>query len=150
MRRQCTSGAADATFLLVSIYVDDLIITGAEEQKVEVFKAQLKKAFDMSDLGLLCCYLSVEVRQDATGIALRQTHYAKRILELGGMTDCNPAHTPMEKLKLSQESTEEEVDPTHYRWLIRSLRYLVHTQSDIAFAVGYMSQFMERPMMEHL
>ena len=25
--------------LLVSVYIDDLIITGAEEQKVEVFKA---------------------------------------------------------------------------------------------------------------
>ena len=62
------------------VYVDDLIITGAEEQKVEVFKAQMKKAFDMSDLGLLCFYLGVEVRQDASGIALRQTHYAKCIL----------------------------------------------------------------------
>ena len=102
--------------LLVGVYVDDLIITGAEEQKVEVFKAQMKKAFDMSDLGLLCFYLGIKVRQDATGIALRQTHYAKRILELGGMTCCNPAHTSMEdKLKLSWESTAEEVDPTHYR-----------------------------------
>ena len=51
--------------LLVGVYVDDLIITGAEEQKVEVFKVQMKKAFDMSDLGLLFFYLSVEVHQDA-------------------------------------------------------------------------------------
>ena len=70
---------------------------------MEVFKAQMKKAFDMSDLDLLCFYLGVKVHQDANGIALRQTHYAKCILELGGMTGCNPAHTPMEeKLKLSQ------------------------------------------------
>ena len=55
-----------------------------------------------------------------------------------------------EKLKLSRESTAEEVDPTHYWRLIGSLRYLVHTWLDIAFAVGYMSWFMERPMMEHL
>ena len=48
--------------LLVGVYVDDLIIIGAEEQKVEVFKAQMKKAFDMSDLGLLYFYLGVEVR----------------------------------------------------------------------------------------
>ena len=100
----------------------------------------MKKLFDMSELGLLCFYLGVEVRQDATGIALRQTHYAKRILELGGMTGCNPAHTPMEeKLKLSRESTAEEADPTHYQWLIGSLRYLVHTQLDIVFVVGYVS-----------
>jgi hypothetical protein len=52
--------------MLVGVYVDDLIITGADEGKVEAFKAQMKKAFNMSDLGLLCFYLSVEVRQDAS------------------------------------------------------------------------------------
>ncbi|XP_066391804.1 uncharacterized mitochondrial protein AtMg00810-like [Miscanthus floridulus] len=97
------------------VYVDDLIITSTEEQKVEVFKAQMKKTFDMGDLNLLYFYLGVEVRQDASGIDLLQTHYSKRILELGGMTCCNLAHTSLEeKLKLSLESTTEEVDPTHY------------------------------------
>ena len=67
------------------------------------------------------------------------------------MIGCNPAHTLMEeKLKLSRESMAEEVNPTHYRWLIGSLHYLVHTQPDIAFAVGYMSWFMERLTMEHV
>jgi hypothetical protein len=56
----------------------------------------------------------------------------------------------MEKLKLSRENMLEEVDPTHYRRLIGSLHYLVHTRPDITFVVGYMSRFMERPMMEHL
>lgn len=32
-----------------------------------------------------------------------------------------------ERLKLSRDSTAEEVDPTHYQRLIGSLRYLVHT-----------------------
>ena len=57
--------------LLVGVYVDDLIITGVEDREVEVFKAQMKKIFDMSDLGLLSFYLSVEVPQDANGITLR-------------------------------------------------------------------------------
>ncbi|XP_066392069.1 uncharacterized mitochondrial protein AtMg00810-like [Miscanthus floridulus] len=137
--------------LLVGVYVDGFIIIGAEEQKVEVFKEQMKKVFDMSDLCLLCFYLGIEVRQDVSGIALCQTHYAERILEHGGMIGCNPAHTLMEKkLKLSRESKVEEVEATHYRRLIGSLRYLVHTRLDIAFAVEYMSRFMERPTMEHL
>jgi hypothetical protein len=67
---------------LVGVYVDDLIITGAEEQKVEAFKARMKKAFHMSVLGFLCFYLGVAVHQDASGITLHQTHYANRILEL--------------------------------------------------------------------
>ena len=138
------------TVLLVGVYVDDLIITGAEDEEVEAFKAQMKQTFDMSDLGPLSFYLGVEVHQDATGISLRQTHYAKRILELAGMDGCNPAHTLMEeRLRLSRNSTAAEVDPTHYRRLIGSLRYLVHTRLDLAFAVGYVSRFMERPTVEH-
>jgi len=67
------------------------------------------------------------------------------------MAGCNPAHTPMEKkLKLSHDSEAEEVDPTRYRRLVGSLRYLVHTRPDLVFAVGYVSRFMERPTVEHL
>ena len=61
------------------------------------------------------------------------------------MVGCNPTHTPMEKLRLSRQSTAEEVDSTHYRRLVDSLRYLVHTRPDLAFAVWYVSWFMERP-----
>ena len=67
------------------------------------------------------------------------------------MAGCNPAHTLMEeKLKLSRDSEAEEVDPTHYRRLVGSLRYLVHTRPDLVFALGYVSRFMERPTVEHL
>ena len=137
--------------LLVGVYVDDLIIAGGDTEDVEKFKAAMKQRLDMSDLGLLSFYLGIEVRQDASGIRLRQAYYAERILDLGDTAGCNPAHTPMEeKLKLSRNSEEEEVDPTHYRRLVGSLLYLVHTWPDLAFAVGYVSRFMERPMVEHL
>ena len=56
------------------------------------------------------------------------------------MIGCNLAHTPLEeKLKLSSKSMTKEVDPTHYRQLIGSLRYLVNTQLDLAFAIRYVS-----------
>jgi len=90
------------------------------------------------------------VHQGDSGITLRQTAYAKRIVELAGLTDCNPALTPMEeRLKLSRDSTTEEVDATQYRRLVGSLRYLAHTRPDLAFSVGYVSRFMQRPTTEH-
>jgi hypothetical protein len=138
------------SLLVIGVYVDDLIITGADQQRIEAFKNKMKQTFDMSDLGPLSLYLGVEVRQTDGSITLKQTHYAKKILELGGMTDCNPATTPMEeRLKLSKESTAREVDPTLYRRLVGSLRYLVHTRPDLPFSVGYVSRFLERPTNEH-
>jgi hypothetical protein len=43
----------------------------------------------------------------------------------------------------------EEVDATQYRRLVGSLRYLVHTRSDLTFSVGYVSRFMQRSTTEH-
>jgi hypothetical protein len=104
----------------------------------------------MSELGHLSFYLGIEVHQDDFGITLRQTAYAKRVVELAGLTDCNPVFTPMEeRLKLSRDSTMEEVDATQYRRLVGSLRYLAHTWSDLAFSVGYVSRFIQRPTTEH-
>jgi hypothetical protein len=137
--------------LLIGVYVDDLIITGSSKGAVESFKDEMKTKFEMSDLGLLSFYLGIEVQQHAEGISLCQAHYASRILQLGGMEGCNSAHTPMEeRLRLSRESTAEEVDATEYRRIVGSLRYLVHTRPDLAFAVGFVSRFMERPTKEHM
>jgi hypothetical protein len=53
------------------------------------------------------------VHQGDSEITLRQTAYTKCVAELAGLTDCNPALTPMEeRLKLSRDSTTEEVDAT--------------------------------------
>jgi hypothetical protein len=54
-----------------------------------------------------------------------------------------------ERLKLSLDSTTEEVDATQYRCLVGSLRYLTHTRPDLAFPAGYVSRFMQRSTMEH-
>ena len=67
------------------------------------------------------------------------------------MGACNPCATPMEpRLKLSKQSTSPAVDATEYRSLIGSLRYLMNTRPDMAFAVGYLSRFMEDPRQEHM
>jgi hypothetical protein len=82
---------------------------------------------------------------------LRQSHYAKKILEIAGITDCKAAATPMEeRLRLSRDSTAEEVDATLYLRIVGSLWYLIHTRPDLTYAVGYVSRFLKRPTEEHL
>jgi hypothetical protein len=78
------------------VYVDDLVITNTKDAEVAAFKKEMKATSQMSDLGLLSFYLRIEVHQGDSGITLRQTAYAESIVELAGLTDCNPALTPME------------------------------------------------------
>jgi hypothetical protein len=79
--------------LLAGVYVDDLVITGTKDVEVATFKEEMKTTLQMSDLGLLSFYLEIKVHQGDSGITHRQTAYAKRVVELAGLTDCNPAHS---------------------------------------------------------
>jgi hypothetical protein len=98
--------------------------------------------FKMSNLGLLHYYLGIEVKQSASGISLSQGAYTMKILERSDMIGLNPCHAPMEaRLKLRKQSTQPMVDAIAYQSIIESLRYLVNTRSDLAFAVGYVSHF---------
>jgi hypothetical protein len=87
-----------------------------------------------------------KVKQSASDILLSQGAYAMKILEMSDMTGCNPCHVPMEaRLKLSKQSTQALVDAIAYQSIVGSLRYLVNTRPDLAFAVGYVSHFLEEP-----
>jgi hypothetical protein len=54
------------------------------------------------------------------------------------------------RLKLSKQSTAEAINATKYRRVIGALRYLLHTRSDLAFLIEYLSRFMEAPREDHL
>ncbi|XP_066361436.1 secreted RxLR effector protein 161-like [Miscanthus floridulus] len=54
-----------------------------------------------------------------------------------------------EELKLTKASTMAKVDATLYWSIICGLCYLVHMRSDIVFAMGYVSRFMEDPQEDH-
>jgi len=56
--------------LIVGIYVDDLIITGGDVAELRVFKEDMKRRFQMSDLGTLSYYLGIEVCQAPSGITI--------------------------------------------------------------------------------
>jgi len=138
------------SFLIVGVYVDDLVISGPDVNEISRFKLEMKEKFSMSDLGLLSYYLGIEVKQGRDGITLSQSAYALKILENASMTNCNPCATPMEaRLKLTKSMEEEVLNPTAYRSIIGSLRYIVNTRPDLAYSVGVVSRHMEAPTKQH-
>jgi hypothetical protein len=142
---------SNSSQLVVGVYVDDLVITGPDRREICMFKKEMAAEFKMGDLGLIQFYLGIGVRQSAEGITLSQGAYAQKILEKAGLTGCNSRVTPMEtRLKLSKSSSEALVDATIFMSLVGSLRYLVNTRPDIAFAVGYVSRFLSEPHEDHI
>lgn len=118
--------------LIIGVYVDDLLVTGTSTSIISKFKKQMGEEFDMSDLGKLSYYLGIEVDQKGDYIELKQSAYAKKLLEKARMLECNPAKYPLEpKLQLSKDEKGKEVNSTQFKSLVGGLRYLVNTRLDM-------------------
>jgi hypothetical protein len=51
------------TWLVIVVYVDDLLIVGESLEEIGRFKEQMKQIFHVSDHGNLSYYLGIEVKQ---------------------------------------------------------------------------------------
>ncbi|RYA73307.1 hypothetical protein DD595_25120, partial [Enterobacter cloacae complex sp. 4DZ3-17B2] len=126
----------DDVFLIVVLYVDDLLITGPNERHIAEFKADLNATFKMKDLGLLHHYLGIQFKQCDGGIALCQKSYIETLLCKFGLEDCKPIATPMKTgLKLTLHEAGYPADVTLYQTAIGCLIYVCNTRPDIQFAV---------------
>ena len=98
---------------LVSIllYVDDLVIIGADLGEIARVKQQLAASFDMKDLGDLHYFLGVEVIRTPEGILISQRHYVLSMLFKFGMADCKSISTPLDRtVKLPRYATRPGSD----------------------------------------
>ena len=47
-------------FLVIVLYIDDMLLTGLNEDYIANFKAELNSKFEISDLGFLYHYLGIQ------------------------------------------------------------------------------------------
>ncbi|GKV08832.1 hypothetical protein SLEP1_g20408 [Rubroshorea leprosula] len=132
------------------LYVDDMIITGDDVAGVEELKQSLSHKFEMKDLGILSCFLGLEVTSSNDGYLLSQVKYASDLISKAELNDGKSVSTPLESnVKLTPMDGSPLSDPTHYRQLVGSLVCLTTTRPDIAYAVHIVSQFMTAPRSTH-
>lgn len=137
--------------LIICLYVDDLIFTGNDKVMIDAFKASMMTEFEMTDLGLMCYFLGIEVVQSAAGIFVSQKKYALEILSRFQMEECNAVCTPTSAdLRLKRDLNGKKVDATIYKQIVGSLMYLTSTRPDIMHAVSLISRYMENPTELHL
>ncbi|KAK2374908.1 hypothetical protein QL285_075839 [Trifolium repens] len=74
--------------------------------------------------------------------ATKKKKCVEDILKRFKVVGCNASVTPIDTMpKLEEDGSGGSVDPTMFRQLIGSLRYLCQSRSDINYAVGYVCRF---------
>jgi hypothetical protein len=136
--------------VLISLYVDDLIITGNAEKLIDEIKEQLSKLFEIKDLGELHYHLGLEVWRNAGQTFVCQSKYIREILKIFKVDQCKSSTIPMQQsVKLSCDDGLKEVNGTVYRQMVGSQNYLTTTRPDISYFVSVLSQFMVKPHESH-
>uniref|UniRef100_A0A803NF93 Reverse transcriptase Ty1/copia-type domain-containing protein n=1 Tax=Cannabis sativa TaxID=3483 RepID=A0A803NF93_CANSA len=140
----------NGTLLLILVYVDDILIRGADTTAIQHLISDLHTSFSLKNLGPVQYFLGFEVTTTATEIYLTQQKYTRDLLARTQLLDSKPQSTPMcSTTKLSATSGIPMDSPTHYRSIIGALQYLTMSRPDIAFSVNKLSQYMQAPTSEH-
>ncbi|KAL6332574.1 hypothetical protein AAG906_008995 [Vitis piasezkii] len=114
--------------IVVSLYVDDLLVTRSNAELVKQFKAHLMQAFEMTDLGEMTFLLGLEIQQLQQGTFIGQQKYAKEVLKKFNMKDCKSLCTLWLKMRnlvkmMVLKRYMHCVSELHYKAAKRVLRY---------------------------
>ncbi|GAA0145952.1 transmembrane signal receptor [Lithospermum erythrorhizon] len=150
---------ASNDYILLLLYVDDMLIVGQHMAKIKDLKAQLSKVFEMKDLGKARNILGMEIKRDRDNgvLWLSQEKYIQKILARFNMESSKSVSCPLgAHFKLSsktcpgQKMDVEEMQRVPYASAIGSLMYaMLCTRPDLAYPVGVLSRFLSQPRKEH-
>nr|GEZ78717.1 hypothetical protein [Tanacetum cinerariifolium] len=122
-------------FILVQVYVDDIIFGSSNPQLCREFEALMHEKFQISAMGELNFFLGLQVLQKEDGIVLLQGKYVGDILKKFEYSDVRSSNTLMDKENpWEKDGTRKDVDLHLYRSMIGSLVYLTASRPDIMFA----------------
>jgi hypothetical protein len=137
----------DDHYIIVIIYVDDLIVMATNKTLINQVRNQLKTEFDIKELGELKYCLGIEVIRDRKSktIKINQEAMIKRVSERFGVQECKNVYIPADANSRLIKPSDEDKDQSSgkpYRELVGSLMYImVCTRPDISNAVGEVSRF---------
>ncbi|GJR47309.1 retrovirus-related pol polyprotein from transposon TNT 1-94 [Tanacetum coccineum] len=116
-------------FIILLLYVDDMLVAGPNKDRINKLKAQLAREFEMKDLGPANKILGMQIHRD------------------------RPTSTPFptnvklsSKMSPSSKKERMEMSRVPYASAMGSLMFaMICTRPDIAHAVGVVSRYLAKP-----
>ena len=106
-------------FLVILVYVDDILIAITDDAMVNELKQRLSSAFKLRDLGAPKYFLGLEIARSTEWISVCQRKYVLDLLESTGFSGCKPSSIPMEPNQLLYQDDGTLVeDAKQYRILL--------------------------------
>ncbi|GFU27982.1 retrovirus-related Pol polyprotein from transposon TNT 1-94 [Nephila pilipes] len=132
------------------VYVDDGIISADEEQTVELFLKNLESEFSLV-IGEANYFLGMQIEHLESGkIFIHQVAYCRKILSCFDVINSNPVSRPIENGAITKDDSVSLSADVPYREAVGSLMFLaIVTRFDIAYAVGGLSQVLDKPQQIH-
>lgn len=136
--------------ILLSLYLDGMIITGDNHDGIKSLKSYLPYWFAMKYLGLLSYFLGIEVLKSPKGYLFSQAKYISNLFERARFSDNQTVDMPLEnKAKYFVTAGVPLPGPSLYCTIMGSLVYLTATMPNIAYAVHVFFQFVTAPSTVH-
>jgi hypothetical protein len=102
-------------FLLVQIYVDDIIFGGPSHILVSRFQEIMENEFQMCMMKELTFFLGIQVKQMKEGIFIHQAKNMKDLMKKFNMAEFKPVSTPMSTtVVLDSDGNGEAIDQREY------------------------------------
>ncbi|KAL3612509.1 hypothetical protein D5086_003529 [Populus alba] len=108
--------------LVISLYVDNKLVTGSNAKFLEEFKTEIQDVFEMSNLGIMNYFLGMKIHQCSSGIFVSQRKYVVDILKKFKLESCKEVATLLtQNEKISKNDGEKLEDPYGFKSLVGSL-----------------------------
>jgi hypothetical protein len=138
---------------IVIIYVNDILIYGKDEKKIDNFIVRMKtEDVALNKEGTKEGYLGVDIQQHKNQITFTQIGLTKRIIEALGLDSkfTTAVATPAEKAALGKDVDGPPVSgQVNYASVIGMLLYVGHSCPDIAFATHQCAHYTFAPKQLH-
>ena len=98
----------DGEFIILLLYVDDMLIVGHDTSKIDKLKKELSKSFQMKDLRPTSQILGIKISRDKTNgkLCLSQKSYIEKVLDKLNMGKAKPMSSSLgSHLKLSSKQS---------------------------------------------